>query len=85
MSHIWENLFVLTNDISLLEKILRPILVYVFLIVGLRLAGKRELAQLNPFDLDRVADAIEYGSERDHRQRQQRRRRRHRGHDVAGG
>ena len=33
------------------EKILRPIVVYVFLIVGLRLAGKRELAQLNPFDL----------------------------------
>jgi uncharacterized membrane protein YcaP (DUF421 family) len=33
------------------EKILRPICVYAFLIVGLRLAGKRELAQLNPFDL----------------------------------
>src|SRR5437773_2608090 len=33
------------------EKMLRPIIVYVFLIVGLRLAGKRELAQLNPFDL----------------------------------
>ena len=33
------------------EKILRPIFVYLFLIVGLRLAGKRELAQLNPFDL----------------------------------
>src|SRR3979490_1099585 len=33
------------------EKILRPIIVYFFLIVGLRLAGKRELAQLNPFDL----------------------------------
>src|SRR2546427_5013081 len=33
------------------EKILRPIVVYVFLIAGLRLAGKRELAQLNPFDL----------------------------------
>ena len=33
------------------EKILRPVLVYVFLIAGLRLAGKRELAQLNPFDL----------------------------------
>ena len=30
---------------------LRPVIVYVFLIVGLRLAGKRELAQLNPFDL----------------------------------
>lgn len=33
------------------EKILRPIFVYAFLIIGLRLAGKRELAQLNPFDL----------------------------------
>jgi uncharacterized membrane protein YcaP (DUF421 family) len=33
------------------EKVLRPVLVYLFLIVGLRLAGKRELAQLNPFDL----------------------------------
>src|ERR1019366_1233491 len=34
-----------------LEKILRPILVYLFLVVFLRLFGKRELAQLNPFDL----------------------------------
>jgi len=34
-----------------LEKILRPVVVYVFLIVFLRLFGKRELAQLNPFDL----------------------------------
>jgi uncharacterized membrane protein YcaP (DUF421 family) len=33
------------------EKIIRPIVVYAFLILGLRLAGKRELAQLNPFDL----------------------------------
>src|ERR1700736_5265121 len=33
------------------EKVLRPIVVYVFLVVALRLAGKRELAQLNPFDL----------------------------------
>jgi uncharacterized membrane protein YcaP (DUF421 family) len=33
------------------EKVLRPVVVYAFLIVGLRLAGKRELAQLNPFDL----------------------------------
>jgi uncharacterized membrane protein YcaP (DUF421 family) len=37
--------------LPVLEKILRPILVYAFLVVGLRLAGKRELAQLNPFDL----------------------------------
>ena len=33
------------------EKIVRAAAVYVFLIVGLRLSGKRELAQLNPFDL----------------------------------
>jgi uncharacterized membrane protein YcaP (DUF421 family) len=37
--------------VPIAEKILRPIVVYVFLVVGLRLAGKRELAQLNPFDL----------------------------------
>jgi uncharacterized membrane protein YcaP (DUF421 family) len=37
--------------LPVLEKILRPVIVYVFLVVGLRLAGKRELAQLNPFDL----------------------------------
>ena len=37
--------------LPLAEKIVRPIVVYVFLVVGLRLAGKRELAQLNPFDL----------------------------------
>src|SRR5213080_1548682 len=34
-----------------IEKIIRPIVVYFFLIAVLRLAGKRELAQLNPFDL----------------------------------
>src|SRR2546428_7091637 len=37
--------------LPVLEKILRPVLVYFFLVIGLRLAGKRELAQLNPFDL----------------------------------
>src|SRR6476469_262306 len=37
--------------VPLLEKILRPIVSYLFLILSLRLAGKRELAQLNPFDL----------------------------------
>ena len=34
-----------------LEKVLRPIVVYLCLIVFLRVFGKRELAQLNPFDL----------------------------------
>ncbi len=37
--------------LPLLEKIARPLLVYLALIVFLRLFGKRELAQLNPFDL----------------------------------
>jgi uncharacterized membrane protein YcaP (DUF421 family) len=33
------------------EKILRPIIIYIFLVAALRIFGKRELAQLNPFDL----------------------------------
>ncbi len=47
--HIWQSMFYL--GLPIIEKMLRPIIVYAFLIVGLRLAGKRELAQLNPFDL----------------------------------
>jgi uncharacterized membrane protein YcaP (DUF421 family) len=39
------------TTVSVLEKVLRPVIVYVFLVIGLRLAGKRELAQLNAFDL----------------------------------
>jgi len=46
---MWPNMFDL--DLSVAEKILRPVIVYVFLIVGFRLAGKRELAQLNTMDL----------------------------------
>ncbi|MGB2591493.1 MAG: YetF domain-containing protein [Candidatus Acidiferrum sp.] len=46
---IWKDMFVL--GLPLLEKILRPIIVYLFLVVSLRLSGKRELVQLNPFDL----------------------------------
>jgi uncharacterized membrane protein YcaP (DUF421 family) len=41
----------LDMGVPLLEKVLRTACVYVFLIACLRLAGKRELAQLNPFDL----------------------------------
>jgi uncharacterized membrane protein YcaP (DUF421 family) len=33
------------------EKILRTVAVYGFLVIGLRLAGKRELGQFNGFDL----------------------------------
>src|ERR1700692_4597620 len=49
MHDIWKDMFVL--GLPILEKILRPVIVYIFLVVGLRLSGKRELAQLNPFDL----------------------------------
>jgi len=45
---IWKDLFL--PDIPIVEKVIRPVLVYFFLLIGLRLAGKRELAQLNPFD-----------------------------------
>ena len=47
--HVLESMFHLHSPVA--EKILRPIIVYVVLILFLRLFGKRELAQLNPFDL----------------------------------
>ena len=37
--------------LPILEKLARPVLVYLVLVALLRLFGKRELAQLNPFDL----------------------------------
>lgn len=46
-----QNMFDLPATVAVAEKILRPIVVYLFLIVCLRIFGKRELAQLNPFDL----------------------------------
>jgi len=46
---IWNDLF--TVQIPLLEKVLRTVLVYAGLAVLLRFGGKRELAQLNSFDL----------------------------------
>src|ERR1700704_3861652 len=46
---LWRDL--VHPDVSILEKIIRPVLVYFFLIISLRLAGKRELAQLNAMDL----------------------------------
>lgn len=45
----WDDMFIL--KLPLIEKVLRPVLVYLALIVLLRVFGKRELAQLNPFDL----------------------------------
>jgi len=49
MSPFWHDLLI--PGVSIGEKVARPILIYIFLVIGLRLAGKRELAQLNPFDL----------------------------------
>ena len=49
MHEAWKDMFVLA--VPILEKILRPIIVYAFLVISLRLSGKRELVQLNPFDL----------------------------------
>src|ERR1039457_6269869 len=46
---MWSQIFAL--GVPLAEKVLRPIAVYAFLVVVLRVFGKRELAQLNPFDL----------------------------------
>src|SRR5262245_11311410 len=46
---VWSDLLV--PGVPLVEKIVRPLIVYAFLVIGLRVAGKRELAQLNPFDL----------------------------------
>jgi len=46
---MWGDMFELGAPV--LEKILRPAIVYVFLVLALRVFGKRELAQLNPFDL----------------------------------
>jgi uncharacterized membrane protein YcaP (DUF421 family) len=49
MDSIMHSMFHM--PLPILEKILRPVIVYLCLIVFLRLFGKRELAQLNPFDL----------------------------------
>ena len=46
---LFDSMFHL--PLPILEKLLRPVIVYLVLIVLLRLFGKRELAQLNPFDL----------------------------------
>lgn len=46
---MWNDLLV--PGVPYLEKAIRTLAVYFFLLFGLRLAGKRELGQLNPYDL----------------------------------
>ena len=48
-SLVFDHMFLL--PLPILEKLLRPVIVYLVLVLLLRLFGKRELAQLNPFDL----------------------------------
>ncbi|MEY9890523.1 uncharacterized membrane protein YcaP (DUF421 family) [Catenulispora sp. MAP5-51] len=49
---MWHDLF--TTGVSYGDKTLRTIIVYAAIVVLLRLAGKRELAQLNTLDLSVV-------------------------------
>ncbi len=51
MAHslILDHMFQL--PLPIVEKLVRPVLVYLVLVLLLRIFGKRELAQLNPFDL----------------------------------
>src|SRR5689334_23181315 len=46
---LWADMFHL--GVPIIEKILRAVIVYFALVALVRIAGKRELAQLNPFDL----------------------------------
>src|SRR5215469_13976485 len=48
-AHSFNDMFQL--QLPVVEKLLRPVIVYLVLVLLLRLFGKRELAQLNPFDL----------------------------------
>jgi uncharacterized membrane protein YcaP (DUF421 family) len=45
----WSALFAL--QVPWIEKILRPFVVYLFLMLAFRIAGKRELGAMSPFDL----------------------------------
>jgi uncharacterized membrane protein YcaP (DUF421 family) len=46
---LWSDMFHL--GVPIVEKMLRAVIVYFALVALVRVAGKRELAQLNPFDL----------------------------------
>jgi uncharacterized membrane protein YcaP (DUF421 family) len=59
---VWHSIFHL--DLTLAEKVVRSVLIYVFLVVALRLVGKRELGQTNTLDLVvllLIANAVQNG------------------------
>jgi uncharacterized membrane protein YcaP (DUF421 family) len=45
MSHLW------IPDIPVWEKIVRSVVIYLFLLIAFRFTGKRQVGQLTPFDL----------------------------------
>jgi uncharacterized membrane protein YcaP (DUF421 family) len=59
---MWNAMFDL--QLSLGEKVIRAVVIYLFLVIALRLVGKRELTQLNTLDfvvLLAVANAVQNG------------------------
>lgn len=59
---MWHELFTLHPSVA--EKVMRAVLVYGFLVVALRLGGKREVGQLSTIDfivLLAVANAVQNG------------------------
>ena len=59
---MWHNVWHL--DLSLAEKVVRPILIYGFLVVAIRIVGRRELGQANTLDLIvilLIANAVQNG------------------------
>lgn len=59
---MWNAMFDL--HVSLGEKVIRAVVIYLFLVIALRLVGKRELSQLNTLDfvvLLAVANAVQNG------------------------
>jgi uncharacterized membrane protein YcaP (DUF421 family) len=62
MDAVWNDIFALGVPFG--EKLIRPLLVYGFLVLALRVGGKRELAQLTTLDfivLLAVANAVQNG------------------------
>lgn len=41
----------LIPEVQIIEKVVRPLIVYFFLLITFRIVGKRELGQMTPFDL----------------------------------
>ncbi len=56
-TNLWQNLVHLgtvdstVSPVTVTEKVIRAVVVYSVLLIGLRAFGRRVLAQLNPFDL----------------------------------